>query len=265
MTTAVRLSLTECAKRLISDPALKQAVLVFVVLRLVISVWAALVLAITHAPTSPDDVLRPYQGIEQISGGPAELFLGVWQRFDTLWYLRIALHGYSAAVSDIHFPPLYPLLIKVLGTILLGNYLLAAIIISNIACILGLTYLYKLTAELFNVKTARRTVLYLSIFPTAFFLLAPYSESLLVLLAVATFYYMATTQAWMRGLFGVTKPVELWWDIQPISAGLFGVPVGIAVIILVSLVTPAPSKKVQELVDHVRYPQLKGDINTQAT
>lgn len=80
-----------------------------------------------------------------------------------------------------------------------------------------------------------------------------------------TFYYMATTQAWMRGLFGVTKPVELWWDIQPISAGLFGVPVGIAVIILVSLVTPAPSKKVQELVDHVRYPQLKGDINTQAT
>lgn len=80
-----------------------------------------------------------------------------------------------------------------------------------------------------------------------------------------TFYYMATTQAWMRGLFGVTKPVELWWDIQPISAGLFGVPVGIAVIILVSLVTPAPSKKIQELVDHVRYPQLKGDINTQAT
>jgi len=80
-----------------------------------------------------------------------------------------------------------------------------------------------------------------------------------------TFYYMATTQAWMRGLFGVTKPVELWWDIQPISAGLFGVPVGIAVIILVSLVTPAPSKKVQELVDHVRYPHLKGDINTQAT
>lgn len=80
-----------------------------------------------------------------------------------------------------------------------------------------------------------------------------------------TFYYMATTQPWMRGLFGVTKPIELWWDIQPISAGLFGVPIGIAVIILVSLVTPAPSQKIQELVDHVRYPHLKGDIDTQAT
>ena len=55
-----------------------------------------------------------------------------------------------------------------------------------------------------------------------------------------TFYYMATTQPWMRGVFGVTSPIELWWGIQPISAGLFGVPLGFAVIIIVSLMTPAP-------------------------
>ncbi|HEY6513930.1 MAG TPA: sodium:solute symporter family protein [Burkholderiaceae bacterium] len=72
-----------------------------------------------------------------------------------------------------------------------------------------------------------------------------------------TFYYMATTQPWMRGMFGVTSPIELWWGIQPISAGLFGVPVGFAVIILVSLVTPAPKRETQELVEHVRYPNLK--------
>jgi cation/acetate symporter len=72
-----------------------------------------------------------------------------------------------------------------------------------------------------------------------------------------TFYYMATTQPWMRGLFGVTKPIELWWDIQPISAGLFGVPIGFAVIIIVSLITPAPKRETQELVEHVRYPNLR--------
>ncbi len=72
-----------------------------------------------------------------------------------------------------------------------------------------------------------------------------------------TFYYMITTQPWMRGVFGVTSPVQLWWDIQPISAGLFGVPIGFAVIILVSLVTPAPSRKIQQLVEYVRYPNLK--------
>jgi len=72
-----------------------------------------------------------------------------------------------------------------------------------------------------------------------------------------TFYYMATTQPWMRSIFGVTSPVELWWGIQPISAGLFGVPLGFAVIIIVSLLTPAPDKQTQELVEHVRYPNLK--------
>ncbi len=74
-----------------------------------------------------------------------------------------------------------------------------------------------------------------------------------------TFFYMITTQPWMRGLFGITSPVQLWWEIQPISAGVFGVPIGFAVIILVSLVTPAPSRKVQELVEHVRYPTLRAD------
>ena len=72
-----------------------------------------------------------------------------------------------------------------------------------------------------------------------------------------TFYYMAQTQPWLRGVFGVTKPIELWWDIQPISAGIFGVPLGFAVIIIVSLLTPAPKKETQELVEHVRYPDLK--------
>ncbi|MBK6470165.1 MAG: cation acetate symporter [Betaproteobacteria bacterium] len=71
-----------------------------------------------------------------------------------------------------------------------------------------------------------------------------------------TFYYMVTTQPWLRGVFGVTSPIELWWGILPISAGLFGVPLGFAVIIIVSLLTKAPSAETQELVEHVRYPNL---------
>jgi cation/acetate symporter len=72
-----------------------------------------------------------------------------------------------------------------------------------------------------------------------------------------TFYYMVTTQPWLRGVFGVTSPIELWWGIQPISAGLFGVPVGFAVIIIVSLLTGQPRQDTQDLVEHVRYPNLK--------
>jgi cation/acetate symporter len=73
-----------------------------------------------------------------------------------------------------------------------------------------------------------------------------------------TMYYMVMNHPWMRTIFSVDSPVSLWFGIQPISAGVFGVPLGFAVIILVSLVTPAPSKETQELVEHVRYPNLKG-------
>ncbi|MCL4697542.1 MAG: VC_2705 family sodium/solute symporter, partial [Burkholderiaceae bacterium] len=74
-----------------------------------------------------------------------------------------------------------------------------------------------------------------------------------------TFYYMVTTQPWLRGIFGVTSPIadNIWWGIQPISAGVFGVPLGFAVIIIVSLFTPAPKAEIQELIEHVRYPNLK--------
>ena len=76
-----------------------------------------------------------------------------------------------------------------------------------------------------------------------------------------TFYYMATTQPWLRGVFGVTGSIadHTWWGIGAISAGLWGVPLGFLVIIIVSLITPAPDKETQELVEHVRYPNLTGD------
>ncbi len=75
-----------------------------------------------------------------------------------------------------------------------------------------------------------------------------------------TFYYMATTQPWLRGVFGVTSSIadNTWWGISAISAGLWGVPLGFIVIIVVSLITPAPDKETQELVEHVRYPNLTG-------
>ncbi len=74
-----------------------------------------------------------------------------------------------------------------------------------------------------------------------------------------TFYYMVQTQPWLHRVFGVSTPISqnIWWDIQPISAGVFGVPLGFAVIVILSLITPAPSKETQELVEHVRYPNLK--------
>ena len=74
-------------------------------------------------------------------------------------------------------------------------------------------------------------------------------------------YYMSVTYPFFRDILGVTAPVASyqWFGINAISAGVFGLPIGMLTIIIVSLLTPAPSREVQDLVEHVRYPNLKGD------
>ena len=71
---------------------------------------------------------------------------------------------------------------------------------------------------------------------------------------VTTLYYLIRNEPWLRGVFHVTAPVELWWSILPVSAGAFGVPVGFAVCVVVSLVTPAPSAQTRRFVRELRQP-----------
>ena len=76
-----------------------------------------------------------------------------------------------------------------------------------------------------------------------------------------TWYYMSVTQPWLRGVFGVTGPIAdyMWFGISPISAGIFGLPVAAVLMVVVSLLSPAPDQKTQDFVEHVRYPNLEGD------
>jgi cation/acetate symporter len=71
-------------------------------------------------------------------------------------------------------------------------------------------------------------------------------------------YYMITRYPFFQNVFGFKgADYPLWWDITPISTGVFGVPAGIITLVVVSLLTPAPSRQVQEFVEGVRYPNLK--------
>jgi cation/acetate symporter len=78
-----------------------------------------------------------------------------------------------------------------------------------------------------------------------------------------TFWYMARNQPWLReAFFGIPRsaPVDaLWWEIQPIAAGVFGVPIGVAVIVLVSLATPVPAASTRAMVDRIRHPRLPAE------
>jgi cation/acetate symporter len=73
-------------------------------------------------------------------------------------------------------------------------------------------------------------------------------------LTVCLYYYLRTYPFFYQKL-GITQ-MDLWWDINPISAGVFGVPAGLLVMVVVSLLTPAPDRETADLVEHIRYPRL---------
>ena len=71
-------------------------------------------------------------------------------------------------------------------------------------------------------------------------------------LAVTVFYVVRT-----HPFFGGAM-ANAWFEINPISAGVFGVPLGFATIVAVSLLTKPPPQEIQDLVDYVRYPDIPG-------
>ena len=138
-------------------------------------------------------------------------FTDVWARWDSVWFLRIAEHGYDAASGAASaFYPLYPATVAGLGRVLFGHYVLAGILISLAAALAAFLLLYRLAEERLGAEGARRTVLYLAVFPFALFLQAVYSESLYLFLTLAAFALAERRQflaaGGVTGLALLTRP-----------------------------------------------------------
>ena len=124
-----------------------------------------------------------------------------WHHWDTGFYMVIAKFGYQTAEQTAFFP-LYGFLERAVMPFTGKNPLVAGLLISDVAGFFLLIVLYQLIREDFTEERANRTILYLSLFPTAFFLAAGYNEALFLCLAILSFYNMRHGQWWLAGLFG---------------------------------------------------------------
>lgn len=170
--------------------AVRQAIIIFVLLRLFLSGWAMVAQWASPIPDEPDEVIRPYLDQPILNDGTAGLLLGPWQRFDTLHYTRIAAQGY-AHPEDSVFPPVYPLLMRGLGGLFGSSHaahMAAGILIANVALLGLLILLHIVGTDLMGEEHASRLLVYFALFPTAFFLFAPYTESLFLLLTLASLW-----------------------------------------------------------------------------
>jgi hypothetical protein len=171
-----------------------------VVIRVVLSVWAAYVL--DHMPTTDLRAQYAHVGFPLQNAGLA----APWQREDALWYEKIATLGYAPNDGTSVFLPLLPVLMRATGLLTLGNLALAGIVVTCLAEVLALALLYRL-AELDRgargESAGMRALLYLALFPTAFFLQSAFTESLFLALAIGAFW---------QGRHG------RWWLVVPLAA-----------------------------------------------
>ena len=112
--------------------------------------------------------------------------MNYWAHWDGGWYSEIATEGYGArAPASTAFFPLYPMLVR-LGTVVGGGPALWGVLISLVATLFALYFLYGIAEKLFDAHTARASTLALAFFPTAFFLNAVYTEALFLALTTGS-------------------------------------------------------------------------------
>jgi Gpi18-like mannosyltransferase len=195
-------------RAVILGPSGRAGLFIFLGVRILLTVWGGLIMIFLPPPVELDEALRPYLGEPVLHEGVAGWLLGPWQRFDTMRYLALAQEGYTDPNSV--FPPLYPLLIRGVGGLMDGllplpagtPYLLAALLIANLAALGFLILLHHITTQEMNGATATRAVLYLAVFPTAFFLFAAYTESLFLLLMLGAIWAARQDRPVAAGLLG---------------------------------------------------------------
>jgi hypothetical protein len=112
-------------------------------------------------------------------------------RWDGNSYTKISEQGYILNPDFIVFPPVYPLIIRPLG-LLLNNFPLAGMIMSNIFFILGSLIFHKLLLLDYSEKFSFYTVFLVSIFPTSYFFSVAYPEALFFLIFSVVFFLART-------------------------------------------------------------------------
>jgi hypothetical protein len=137
--------------------------------------------------------------------------------WDSGWYFDIASRGYyfnADGQSSVAFFPLYPMLMRLVAWPFGGGdraIWMAGIAVSSISFALALVALHRFTERTFGDReVARRTVLYVAIFPFSLFFTKVYAESLFLLTSIVAVASAYEDRWWRAGVWGalaaLTRP-----------------------------------------------------------
>lgn len=163
------------------SPAVLDVAFAFVSTRFAI-VFIAFLADLLFAPYRVRSFTMPF-GYERF----AQAFAG----WDSGWYFDIAKRGYyfnPEGQSSIAFFPLYPMVMRAVAWPFGGTdqaIWIAGIVVSSAAFALALLAVHRFTERVFGQREiARRTVLYIAVFPFSLFFTSVYAESIFLLTSV---------------------------------------------------------------------------------
>jgi len=171
-------------------------------LRVGLSLWLAIVwISIDrYVPQASTWTVESFGNLVPHSSQIGRIFLDVWARWDAIHYLNIAKVGYAGVgFGDMNFFPLYPITSGALARVFLGDVFLSSLIVTTIAAGCSFILLYHLVFEIFHDhRLAKSTVLVWALYPTSFFLFAPFTDALFVSLAIACLLAIRK-RSWLLG------------------------------------------------------------------
>jgi Gpi18-like mannosyltransferase len=148
----------------------------------------------------------------------SEKLAEIFAAWDSGWYFAVARYGYytsSFGQSDVAFFPLYPLLIRTLTWPFEERVdqaiWVSGVVVSVVALTAAMLALYRLAEEWLGSRAAaRRTILYLAVFPFSFFFTRVYTESVFLLVSVMAVAGAYRGRWWSAGVWGaltaLTRP-----------------------------------------------------------
>ena len=133
--------------------------------------------------------------------------LSIWEQWDGWHYVRLVELGYDGYLEDgqhlfLVFFPLYVWLTR-LVRLAVGNTLLSGLLVSWLCFAGGCVYFYRLGCLEYGRGTARRALLFLSLFPYAFFFGGMMTESLFFLTTAAGLWHIRRHQWGAAGAWGI--------------------------------------------------------------
>jgi hypothetical protein len=174
--------------------------------------WLALAVGLSAAGLLGARVLDLSTGYDPIVSTPPDAWPGVWARWDSPYYYHIARDGYADLQYAMGYFPLFPLSVAALSRLTGWHLVFSGVVIAQASYLAALLIFYRLARLVRDDHGfAMRSVVAMAVFPTSFFFLAMYAESLSLALGLLSIY-LALRGRWVRsglalGLAAAARPV----------------------------------------------------------